>query len=84
MHITDIEAEVIQKVVSRSGMDCWFYLTGSPGDSFKVYDLEDECTRSLEDGLSLLFEGLVPEYDYGLTNDELVVLNNIRLRLEEK
>ena len=73
--LTDEEAVALDRIATKSKMDCWFSIR-TYGDGDFIYDLENGKVMALEDGIGQLTEGIVdgPEF-YGLTYDEVLALN---------
>ena len=73
--LTNEEAVALDRIATKSKMDCWFSIR-TYGDGDFIYDLENDKPMALEDGIGQLTEGIVdgPEF-YGLTYNEVLGLN---------
>lgn len=80
--LTDDEYNVLNKIASKSKMDCWFWIeTDENGEDF-ILDLENDDERlSLRDGIMQLCDGMTSCSDYELTADELAVFGNLLIKL---
>lgn len=79
--LTDLEWTVLDKIATKSKMNCWFVLeTDENGVDF-VYDREENSRINLVDGISMLNEGITSLDDYELTFAEKTVYENLLQRL---
>lgn len=72
---------VLDKIATSSGMDCWFcikqHIRGKHAGEDYIYDLENREQISLKRGVSMLVDGM-SDYDRDLlTSEELDVLETI-------
>ena len=79
--LTDLEWTVLDKIATKSKMNCWFILeTDENGVDF-VYDREENSRMNLLDGISMLNEGITSLNDYELTSAEKTAYENLLQRL---
>lgn len=80
--LTQEEWDVLDKLSSKSKMDCWFWIeTDQRGNNF-VLDQESGEVMSLYDGINQLAEGLTSLDDYGLTMEEKLCFTTLMYKLE--
>ena len=82
--MTDAEYNVLNRIARQTKMDCWFSLyTDEYGNDY-VYDIEYRVPLTLQNGISQLNEGIVPDL-LDLTAEEIAVYNNLlkELGIEE-
>ena len=82
--LTNEEYNVLQKISSKSKMDCWFCIGTTPYEPFEDYilDLEENKTYSLKDGILMLDNGLTDLCDYKLTAEEKSIYLNLIKKLK--
>lgn len=68
--LTDKEISVLNKIASKSKMDCWFSISE---DGCSIDDLEENKKLSLNEGIELLYEGMTGISDYELSDDEIII-----------
>ena len=68
--LSNEEFNVLNKISSKSKMDCWFYLKQDKDGNDYVYDLEQSKELSLTDGISMLDNSITSIDDYELSEDE--------------
>ena len=80
MILLDEEYNVLNKIASKSHMDCWFWLKQDKNGNDYVFDLEERKRMSIKNGVSLLAEGFFFDYTekerytlLDLTEDEVSV-----------
>lgn len=56
--LTNEEYNVLNKISSKTGMDCWFWLDETDIGKDCIHDLETDEIFSLKDGIALLCDGL--------------------------
>lgn len=71
--LSNEEFNVLNKISTKSKMDCWFYLKQDKDGNDFVYDLEQSKELSLTDGILMLDGGITSLDDYGLSEDEKCV-----------
>lgn len=79
MILTESEYTVLDKIATKSKMDCWFQIRQDNGEDY-VYDLEEGKRLSLKEGVNMLSEGV----DYalcGLTPEEICVYESLLIQL---
>lgn len=83
--LTNAEYNVLNDIASQTKMDCWFWLDTDENGCDCVIDLEKNITLTLQQGVEMLNEGIVPELlnldDYGIEVyvnllNELDIANN--------
>lgn len=74
------EYNILNKIASKSKMDCWFDITFDKHNNQCVYDREEKRFLSLKDGISLLYQGITDLDDYYLKDDEKKVFENLLRR----
>lgn len=80
-HLSQIEYDTLDLLATRSRMDCWFMLATDIQGNDYVVDLEENEKLPLKKGVKLLYEGLTDLDDYGLTDEQKEVLENLFKRL---
>lgn len=68
--LSDDEWDILNKIASKSKMDCWFLLKEKSPYIDVVYDLENEEELTLYDGISILDSGITDLKDYDLNDSE--------------
>lgn len=63
--------EVLNKIASKSKMDCWFSLEEIDENNDGVFDIENNEHLSLWEGIGMLDLGITSLTDYGLTVQEI-------------
>ena len=58
INLTDEEYNVLNHITSVTKTDCWFSLETDEDGNDYVYDLEEGCEMTLQDAVSLLYEGV--------------------------
>lgn len=86
MKLTNEEYNVLNHITSATKTDCWFWLKTDKDGNDYVYDLEEGCPVSWQDGLSMLYEAVdfMEEEDWaelGVDAEEIAVFNNLLERL---
>lgn len=77
MKLTAAAYNGLNKIASRSGMDCWFSLTERAGNDV-VYDIENKKIISLKEGLKDFKDGITEPYEfYGLNSEEASAVENL-------
>ena len=82
--LTDEEYNVLNKISSKTKMDCWFWIKTDKYGVDVIYDLEEDETLSLYRGILLLCEGLDDIDIYKkcfLTKEEDEVFKNLIKKL---
>ena len=74
MTLTDEQCAVLEKITSKSKMDCWFCIDGDN----QIRDLEEgEKVIDTMEGVRLLQEGMSCYADYDLTYREIYIFEHI-------
>ena len=77
----DEEYNVLNKITSKTGMDCWFYICVNDEGDDVILDLEDNDTvMQIEEAIQMLLEGIDNTdilYSCDLSKDELITLCNL-------
>lgn len=74
MTLTDEQCAVLEKIASKSKMDCWFCIDGDN----QIRDLEEgEKVIDTMEGVRLLQEGMSCYADYDLTYREIYIFEHI-------
>lgn len=68
--LTNEEYNVLEKIASKSKMDCWFELGEDEDGRDIVIDLEEDEILDLCEGIEQLDSGITSLDDYDLTEDE--------------
>lgn len=63
MTLTEREYNLLDKIATKSKMDCWFCIKQTKKGEDYVYDLENEKRMSLRTGIYQLMEGIEDMYD---------------------
>lgn len=74
--LTDAEYNVLNRIARQTKMDCWFSLYTDEQGNDGVADTEDRLVYSLQLGISMLHDGIVPDL-LNLTAEEIAVYNNL-------
>lgn len=82
MKLTDKEFNVVDKLAHSSKMDeSWFSITEDENGQDVVYDLEEEESISLKEGIEILNDGITP-YDLdSLSSEELKIYKDLLKKL---
>ena len=77
----DEEYNVLNKIASKTGMDCWFYICVNDEGDDVILDLENnDEVMHIEEAIQMLLEGIDNTdilYSCDLSKDELVTLCNL-------
>lgn len=68
--LSDQEWDVLDKIATKSKMDCWFCLQEAENGNHYVEDLEENKKLSLAEGICQLDSGFTSPEDYDLTKEE--------------
>ena len=79
--LDDEEYNVLNKIATKTHMDCWFWLETDADGKDYVENLEEECRISLKDGIEELTEGIVSYALCDLTEYEIRVFEELLERL---
>jgi hypothetical protein len=79
--LTNSEQDVLMKIAYLSGMNNWFSIIADNG-RFKIYDLEEDNSMSINQGLSIFGEGLSKIDSYNLSAEERSTLFALFARFE--
>ena len=80
--LTDDEFNVLNKVIDRTGMDCWAFLKQDCHGVDYVYDMEEHKRICLRTGVGMIAEGLDCQENLDncyLEYDEKITLKNLFL-----
>lgn len=80
--LTDEEYNVLQKISSKTHMDCWFWLEETEDGKDYVRNLEDESQMTLFDGVLDLTEGIVSYELCDLTDEEISTFEELLTKLQ--
>ncbi|MCR0531829.1 hypothetical protein MKC55_21000 [[Clostridium] innocuum] len=79
MKLTVEQANVLDKIAEKSGMDCWFAISD---DLTCIHDIEAKRNISLRYGIGILNQGTTDLIkDYGLTEHEVKVYHDLLISL---
>lgn len=81
MKLNGKEYELLDKIATKSKMDCWFQIRQTKGGEDYVYDLEEGKRMSLKKGIGQLIEGIDGMYSEYLDGDEYDTLLGLLLKL---
>ena len=84
MRLTNEEANVLDVIATRSGMECWFFLKQDKNGRDYFYDIEEGRRRPLKDGVFELADGMTGYADYSLTEEEIETFEGILKRAVSK
>lgn len=79
--LTNEEANVLNKIATKSKMDCWFFIREISEFKDVIYDVENDKELSLYEGIMMLDSGITSLNDYDLTKDEQCIYHQIVTRL---
>ena len=82
--MTDDEFNVLNKVIDRTGMDCWAFLKQDCHGVDYVYDMEERKRICLRTGVGMIAEGLDCQENLDnccLDNTEKTVLKDLFTKL---
>lgn len=82
--LSNEEFNVLNKIATKSKMDCWFYLKQDSDGNDYVYDLEESKKLSLSDGILMLDEGITSLDDYNLSEDEKYTYISLMYKISNK
>lgn len=89
MVLSNAELNVLEKIASKSKMDCWFAVSGrTEKDGTKsdwVFDMENDRYVTLRYGVGMLHDGMTFYADYDMTEKEIKVFEKLlgKLGLKE-
>lgn len=79
MKLTVEQANVLDKIAEKSGMDCWFSITD---DLTAIHDVEANRNITLRYGIGILNQGVTDLVkDYGLNEHEVKVYHDLLVSL---
>lgn len=68
----------LNKIASKTKMDCWFWLTTDDDGNDVVEDLENGVILPIEDAVIQLSEGIIePLEKYGLSDEEIAAVTDL-------
>ena len=70
------EYNILNKIATKTGMDCWFSIKTTKKCEDYVWDLEENKRLSLSSGIKQLASGVVDICDY-LTPNEIDIFINL-------
>ena len=82
--LSNEEFNVLNKISSKSKMDCWFYLKQDKDGNDYVYDLEQSKELSLTDGILMLDNNITSIDDYELSEDEKCIYISLIYKINTK
>lgn len=68
MQLANSEYNVLNKIASKTKMDCWFSLEQDENNNDYVRDLENGTNLTLREGLLILVDGLDCQENYNSCN----------------
>ena len=77
MVFTDKEYSVLDKIATKSKMDCWFHIIQDENGNDHILDLENNNTLPIHTGISQLVEGMTNFKDYALTEEEIAIFKEL-------
>lgn len=80
--LTKEEQSVLDKIASKSKMDCWFYISENEDGSHCIFDCEEDEFYDLCDGILMLDSGITSLDDYDLTEDEKTTYINLMYQIK--
>lgn len=83
--MTDEEFNVLNKVIDRTGMDCWAFLKQDCHGVDYVWDMEERKRLCLRTGVSMVAEGLDCQENFDncyLEDNEKITLKNLFEKLK--
>ncbi len=81
MKLNNKEYDLLDKIATKSKMDCWFQIRSTSKEEDYVYDLEEGKRMSLRKGIGQLIEGIDGMYGEYLSGDEYDTLLGLLLKL---
>lgn len=93
MTLTTEEFNTLNKIATKSGMECWFFLKQDANGDDYVYDLEERKRISLRRGVSYLADGFYCDYSkeerfslLDLSEEEIKTFEDllVKLRIPKK
>lgn len=81
MKLLTTEFNVLNKIATKSKMDCWFYIAEDRDDDV-ILDCETGEKLSLYDGINMLADGMTSMDDYELTDNEKIIFTTLMYKLE--
>lgn len=81
MKLSTAEFNVLNKIATKSKMDCWFYIVEDK-DNDVILDCETGEKRSLYNGINMLADDITSLDDYNLTTDEKLCFTTLMYKLE--
>ena len=79
--LTNEEVNVLNKIATKSKMDCWFFIREISELKDVIYDVENSKELTLYEGIMMLDSGITSLDDYGLTQEEQCIYHQIITRL---
>jgi hypothetical protein len=77
MKFSNEEYNVLNKIATKSKMDCWFSITQDENEEDYILDLENGSKLSIYEGVGQLVDGMTNYADYDLTKDEIETFENL-------
>lgn len=81
MKLLTTEFNVLNKIATKSKMDCWFYIVEDKDDDI-ILDSETGEKLSLYNGINMLADGMTSLDDYELTTEEKLCFTTLMYKLE--
>ena len=83
--LVDAEYNVLNKIASKTKMECWFCLKQDKHGTDYVWDLEERKRRCLKTGIMQLLEGIDCQESYNnccLTDTEYMIFRELLKKLK--
>ena len=81
IRLTNDEYRVLNKISSKTHMDCWFRLEEAENGTDYVRDIEENRYMTLTEGVSLLVEGIASYHLCELSDEEISILEMVLIKL---
>ena len=81
IRLTNDEYRVLNKISSKTHMDCWFRLEETKNGKDYVRDIEENRDMTLTEGVSLLVEGIASYHLCELSDEEISILEMLLIKL---
>ena len=81
IRLTNDEDRVLNKISSKTHMDCWFRLEETKNGKDYVRDMEENRDMTLTEGISLLVEGIASYHLCELSDEEISILEMLLIKL---
>lgn len=81
MTLSEQEYNLLDKIATKSKMDCWFTIRQKKNGDDYVYDLEESKPMSLKKGVAQLIDGISDMYLDYLNENECHILIGLLTKL---